>query len=443
MDDLMGKGLEFGIIAELMFYASASLVPMALPLAILFSSIMTFGNLGENSELTAMKAAGISLMRVMKPLTAAMLIIGLGAFFFSNNLWPVAHFKMRVLISDISNAKPTLNIKEGVFYNDLPNFSIRIKNKDEASKELKDILIYDHSFPPPNYAVDPRDHKRTIRAEKGMMTKSKDGKKLLLDLENGTIYQEMNPSTIENSMHPYQRYSFQKASIAFDISELSFARSEEEEYSNEHMLTIGQLVNVIDSVSKRMERKEDESRSYLQNNLGTARLKDTTHRKQAGEVIPINYFERLADVEKKQHIQGAINRARNAETYLSSNNLITGFDKEYIQRLNVEWHRKFTLSFACIVLFFIGAPLGAIVKKGGLGVPILLSVLLFILYYVLSNSGEQMAKNYIISPFAGMWLSSFILFPLGLFLTYKANTDSKLMDKEAYVKLFKKLFLRK
>ncbi|MFN3917879.1 MAG: LptF/LptG family permease [Flavobacteriales bacterium] len=442
MDDLMGKGLEFSIVAELLFYASASLVPMALPLAILFSSIMTFGNLGENSELTAMKAAGFSLIKVMKPLIFLMILISIGAFFFSNNLWPVAHFKMRVLISDISNAKPTLNIKEGMFYNDLPNFSIRIKNKNDETKILEDILIYDHSFPPPNFALDPRDHKRTIRAEKGIMSKSKDGNKLMLNLENGTIYQEMSEASVENARFPYQRYSFEKASIAFDISELSFARSKDDEYQNEHMLTIGQLLKVNDSVNQKIEGRKNESIEYLKNNLGVNKINDTIHSKLT-EIRPTNYFEKLARIEQKQVIQGAMNRVRNAESYLNSNNLVMGFEKEHLQRLGVEWHRKFTLSFACIVLFFIGAPLGAIVKKGGLGLPILLSVLLFILYYILSNSGEQMAKNYIVSPFMGMWLSSFILFPLGLFLTLKANNDSALMDRDAYVKLFKRFVGKK
>ena len=270
VDDFMGKGLEWYIILELLFYASATWVPVALPLSILLASIMAFGNLGEHNELTAMKASGLSLTRIMKPLIILMVFVSAGAFFFSNNLWPLAKFKMQVLITDIQNTKAGIILKEGIFYNEMENFSIRVGKKSEDGKDLYDLVIYDYSgtLKPNKIATDPRDYKRIIRAQQGKISQSKDKKKLLLDLVDGYIVQEMDPASVANSEMPFMRYYFDKAALSFNLTSMEFEKSEDDVYENpEYLLRLSQIQELKDSTHIETEKRIQRTITFISNTL--------------------------------------------------------------------------------------------------------------------------------------------------------------------------------
>jgi lipopolysaccharide export system permease protein len=474
VDDLMGKGLDWTIIIELLFYASANLVPMALPLAILLSSIMTFGNLGESSELTAMKSAGLSLMRIMRPLTYFIILIAIGAFLFFNYVWPVANLKFRALIVDIQQQKPTMTITEKSFYNNIPGFSIRVMEKSKDGEEMSDILIYDHS----NMNVT---YKRDVWAEKGHIEQINQGNAMIFHLENGKIYEEVHPSVMKGGTYPFQTLHFKKAGLFFDLSEFKLQRTDMEVYSNHYeLMNMAQLSVMEDSLRNTLlGKRADLAKNFMMRFLtyryhsdSISTPKDTVLQAETAidttpKPLALNKpglmlstpdtaskakflvfqpgvpFQKRDLNEKRRLASNALNQARNSASFVT--NLREEFRgrEEFIQRHRLEWHRKMTLSVACIILFFIGAPLGAIIRKGGLGAPIVASTLLFIFYYILSIVGEKMAKSGAIDPAWGMWMSSIILFPVGFFLTWKSNNDSKLFDRDFYLRLFRIKRLRK
>lgn len=465
VDDLMGKGLEWYVVAELLFYASANLVPMALPLAILLSSIMVFGNLGESSELTAMRSAGLSLMRIMRPLIIFIAFISISAFFFANYLWPVANMKFRSLIFDIQNQKPALTLTERRFYNDIPGFSIRVMEKTKEGSHFKDILIYDHSTGNVNF-------KRDIWAESGNLEKINGGKGMLFHLNNGKIYEEVQGRMMKGGIFPYQKIQFKKASLYFDLSSFQLQRTDVQVFNTHYeMMNMAQLASAEDSLrmnlyEKRKEMSDNFARRFLIFRpvgnfdpthpvaVPTLTLNKVANQKpilkSANDSIQpssVNHsfvpFREQHGEQRTRTLASAQSMARNSLEYiLGRKEEFTGRE-EFIQRHRLEWHRKLTLSVACFILFFIGAPLGAIIRKGGLGTPIVASTILFIFYYILSISGEKMAKANVLDPFWGMWMSSFILFPVGLYLTWKSNNDSALFDKDFYLRLFRIKRLRK
>lgn len=444
VDDLMGKGLEWYIILELLFYASANWVPVALPLSILLASIMAFGNLGENNELTAMKASGLSLRKIMKPLTILMVCISGFAFFFSNNLWPLATFKMQLLITDIQHTKAAIVLKEGVFYNEIDNFSIRVGEKDENGLDLHDLLIYDHSGTKlhTSYAQDPRDYKRIIRANKGRISQSEDKKQLQLTLSNGYILQEMDPKTVSDSKMPFMRYYFKEAELNIDLKSFELERSEEDVYENpEYLLNLHQIKILQDSTLIEINKRHEKVNKSIRNNFSMTReVKDTAAIFFKSTNASANYFSTLSKVEQKKNLHAAITNTKNSIRELDIDATRNDVSMRYMNKLSVEWHRKFTLAYACLMLFFIGAPLGAIVKKGGLGWPVLISILFFLIYFILSRAGDEMAISGSLTPFFGMWLSAFILTPIAIFIFYKANNDSKLFDMDFYQKFFRRIF---
>ncbi len=439
VDDLMGKGLEISIILELMLYASANVVPMALPLSILLASIMTFGNLGESNELTAMKASGMSLFRIMRPLTIFMMFVAAGAFYFSNNLWPLANFKMRVLISDIQQTKAAIVLKEGVFYNEVENFSIRVGEKDENGKDLYDLLIYDHSESAKHnsYNRDPRDHKRVIRAKRGRINQSDDKKQLLLELYDGYIVQEMSPNSIKDTKMPFMRYYFEEANLNFDLQGFELEKTDEDLYQKEeYLLNLAQIAELKDSTFEEAEKRYERENTYNQNLfLLTRTHNDSTGNLLASYTPTENYFDNLSPQDQKKNLHSAISRIKGITKHLEIEEKREQIKTDYLMKLEVEWHRKFTLAYASMMLFFLGAPLGAIVKKGGLGWPVLIAILLFLVYFIITRVGDEMAISGGAHPILGMWLSAFILTPIAAFISIKSNNDSKLFDREFYIKL--------
>lgn len=435
IDDLVGKGLEWYIIAKLLFYASATLVPLALPLAILLSSIMTFGNLAENYELVALKSSGLSLQRIMFPLVITSALISATAFYFSNNVLPYANLKMGSLLYDVRESKPALNIREGIFYNGIEDYSIRVGKKEKEGNMLKNILIYDHTERLGNNKV--------IIAESGKMEISADKQYLLLTLYNGYGYDDVMRDS-EGAFFPFFRNQFKEQLIRFDLSGFKLTRTNEELFKNNYqMLNIKQLRTAIDSLEIKGINRKEELTNHLTNNY-YSRSSNFLRTQDSLKVhsSDINYLSTLEKSEKIRILETATNITRSAKTHLELSINEINTNNEIISRHKIEWHKKFTLSFACFVLFFIGAPLGAIIRKGGIGMPGVVSVVFFILFHVLSITGEKFAKEGVLPPYQGMWMASVILLPVGIFLTYKATVDSVLFDVNAYIAPFKKLFAR-
>lgn len=439
IDDLVGKGLEWHIIGELLFYATATLVPMALPLAILLSSIMTFGNLGEHYELVAMKSSGLSLWRIMYPLIITTVIISAIAFYFSNNVLPKANLKMGSLLFDVREQKPALQIKEGIFYNGIDGYSIRVGKKGQDGKTIYDVLIYDHTRS--GY----HGNTRVITAQEGKMEMSADKSYLFLTLRNGREYNEQVKGPDLKQAHPLSRTKFREQRVMFDLSGFKLQRTDEELFkSNYQMLTLNQLNAAIDTLKAKGERRQSELVKQIQNNyLGKAqkimRAVDTMTVSPGSK----GTLEALSVREKLRVLETAANLARAAKNVVDGSISESRVNREVIMRHEVEWHKKFTLSFACCVLFFIGAPLGAIIRKGGLGMPVVVSVVFFIIFHVLSITGEKFAKEGVLPAWQGMWMASAILLPLGIFLTWKATADSSLFDIDAYIRPVRNLFIRK
>ena len=442
IDDLMGKGLEWYIVLELLYYASANWVPIALPLSILLASIMTFGNLAEHNELTAMKASGLSLGQIMKPLIGFMFLVAIGAFYFSNNLWPKAHFKMRVLIYDIQQTKADIIFKEGIFFDGLDDFNIRIGKKLEDGT-FEDLLIYDYTEmkSSQNYSEDPRDFKRVISAKRGVISHPKHSSYMVLELYDGFIFQEWSSEEIKDSKLPFMRYYFDKATLKMKLKSLDFERSDEEDYAQDEMfLSLSQLSQMKDSAIK-AHRKADISQYNITRNKFTITrgITDSIRGKLDTVVATQHYFEKLDSVAQKQNIQRALELTRRLISDQKVPIALKESAQKYMMRKDISWHQKFTLSYACIMLLVLGSSLGAIVKKGGIGMPVLIGIILFLFYFIITRAGNELAKDGVLSPFVGMWLSAIVLTPVTIFVFIKANNDSKLFDMDFYVKSFNKL----
>ncbi len=440
IDEFVGKGLEWTVIVEFMFYISATLVPMALPLAILLASIMSFGNMGENYELIAMKAAGISLQKIMRPLIIMVVLIGLGAFYFSNIIMPIASLKASALLYDIKHQNPELILKEGIFTSDLDGFGIKVNNIDKETGMIYDLLIYDHR--------DQQGNTQVTIADSGIMTTSAD--KLFMDLVlySGNMYKEVRKNRRrDREKHPSQRIKFDlyKTTISLPGNELQ--RTDEERFRNSYrMLNLRQLTNQRDTLEGELQEEKDRlarqltSYEYFKKESRASR-KDSIRKNDLNAKIwnADSLYKQLDLNDKLTSVGNALSYGRKSKDRISNNYNVQTAKKKWIQKHVNEWHRKFTLSFACIIFFFIGAPLGAIIRKGGLGMPVIVSILFFIIYYVISMTGERAARELAISPFMGMWISSLVVLPVGVILTYTATTDSGILNIDLYVNFFKKI----
>ena len=444
VDEFVGKGLHWTVIVEFMFYVSATLVPMALPLAILLASIMSFGNMGENYELIAMKAAGISLQRIMRPLIILVMFIGLGAFYFSNYVMPVASLKTSALLYDIKHQNPELVLQEGVFTSDLKGFGIKVGPIDKETGMIYDLMIYDHRESHGNTQV-------TV-ADSGIMSTSADKLFMDLTLYSGRRYEDVKKDRRrDKEKHPSQRVKFDlyKTTISLPGSELE--RTDEDKFRNSYrMYNLKQL-------SKQRDTLEDElklEKTRLAHQLSSYQYfkkESKASRRDSIRLVLLNaktwdadsLYQQLNLSDKLTSVTNALSYSRKGKNRVSTNLGIQTSKKKWIQKHINEWHRKFTLSFACIIFFFIGAPLGAIIRKGGLGMPVIVSVLFFIIYYIISMTGERAARELVMSPFMGMWISSMVILPLGVVLTYQATTDSRILNIESYINFFKKINITK
>ncbi len=440
MDDLVGKGLSIGVLAELFFYAAVSMVPMALPLAILLASLMTFGNLGEKSELTAIKASGVSLLKVMSPLIVLIGFIAVGAFFFQNNVLPKAQVKMWTLLFSARQKSPELEIPEGSFYDQIPGYNIYVKSKNRDTGMLYNVMIYDVRG----------DNGIILLADSARLAFSPDMQYLYLRLWTGEQFENLRSEQIGNANIPFRRESFldKELLIPFDAN---FNKLSEEGMRNQYVgKNIAELRAGIDSLTNRIDSLglktatdfnstsfpillasgPRESGNYTRVSEGIKETK--TEEKPVAPLSLDSLLMALAPAQRAQVFNAANSALNMRHSELEFRSVQIGDEKTRIRRHRIELIKKYTLSVACIIFLFIGAPLGAIIRKGGLGAPLVISVLLFLVYYIIDNTGFKMAREGIWEAWAGMWLSTFILLPLGIFVTYKAMNDSAVFNADIY-----------
>ncbi|MDE7027341.1 MAG: LptF/LptG family permease, partial [Duncaniella freteri] len=446
IDDLVGKGLGVDVISELFFYAALTMVPMALPLAILLASLMIFGNLGENFELTAMKASGISLLRTMAPLIVLMVLIAAGAFFFQNNVLPIAQTKMYTLLYSVRQKSPELEIPEGVFYDQIPGYNLFIEHKNRDTGVLYDMMIYDVSRGFENSSI--------ILADSGKMSFTADKTHLFLELWSGESFENLKDAATGMKNVPYRRETFdvKEIMVTFDSN---FNRMDEQGMRNQYVgKNMAELRATIDSVQQRVDSLGMEYSNSLREtphmNIMPYRISSDTTGTRIRTPNPSVKMARAMDVDSVfrgsssgvgiNYLQTALAKSQRNKQEYEYRSLTMADDTRTIRRHSIELMKKFTLSFACIIFFFIGAPLGAIIRKGGLGTPLVISVFLFIFYYIIDNMGYKLARDGKWPVWQGMWLSAAVLLPLGIFFTYKAVNDSAVFNKDAYLNFFRRFF---
>jgi lipopolysaccharide export system permease protein len=425
IDDLVGKGLDLLTILQLVGLVSVSTFTTALPLALLFSSIMTFGNLGESFELIAIKAAGIPLIRFMRPLFIFTIFLAGIAFLFSNNIIPVTQMKLTNLKYEIIIAKPAIDLKEGIFYDKIDGYVIKLGKKESNDSVMHNITIFEKRFGLQD---------NLIMAESGVMRVSTNKKFLEFIMYNGWRYQERGQRSTTNT--EFTRLYFKEYKKIFDLKSFQMNKTADILYDPK-MLSVRQLDKAMDSIQNKDDYFISKTNVDIASYLKFMKYKDSSHLFNAKQNIqPLKKFSALMPDSLLTSIRLSADYLLPSLTYN-----LTAISETYNENikansaLGIEWHRKFTLSFACFVLFLIGAPLGSIIRKGGLGTPLVLAIIFFVLFFLLNNFGEKLAKSGQWDVFYGMWMSSLILIPVGLFLTYKAMRDSQLLNQEFYYRL--------
>lgn len=459
IDDLVGKGLGFDILGELFFYAALTMVPTALPLAILLASLMVFGNLGEKLELTAMKAAGISLFRIMRPLIVLMVLIAIGAFFFQNNVLPVAQSRMWTLMFSVRQKTPEVEIPEQSFYDEIPGINLYIDHKNAETGMLYGMIIYDLSRG--------NENTRVILADSGKFAFTEDKRRLFLELHSGELFENLNDNSMgvgTSGYMPFRREEFIDKEIYFAF-DANFNRMDESGIRSQYVgQNISQLFESIDSIGRRVDSigivygNELLATSYVgstryrvdRDSLGRQHLTPTPVPEAVAKAAATKFHYDLDSVFNaptasfaKTYVSQALADAKRAKQEFEYRALMLTEQDKLMRRHEIEMQRKFTLSFAVLVFFFIGAPLGAIIKKGGLGTPLVISVFLFIVYFIFDNMGYKMARDGKVIVWQGMWLSTIVLMPLGVFFTYKAVDDSAVFNIDAYKNFFNRLIGRR
>lgn len=431
LDDIIGKDLGTGVLLQLLFYFSVLIVPVSLPLAVLLSSLMTYGNLGEHHELTAIKASGIALTRILRPVLLLTLGLALGAFWFNETIVPRANLKAYSLLWDVRQQKLALDIREGVFYNGIPGYTIKVDKKTGKNGDrLHGVMIYDHTQKSGNAKV--------MLADSGRMFTRFNGAYLGLELFHGHNYVEQ-PDASDRAGASFIRQGFDHNLVTFSLASFDLDRTKEGLFKeNRMMLNIPQLHHSTDSVQKVLHVKEKQMSGEL-NSYYTFLRFDTTgwaaNRKFAGWKVPATRLPVVSALT----IQQAANRARNLKAFASSTAERLNDIAKNSALFRIEVYRKYSQSVAILLMFLIGAPLGSIIKKGGLGVPILVSITFFIIYYVLSIMGEKYGREFVMPVGIGMWMSNLVLLPVGLFFLYQAYNDSGLLEMDFWRRLPQRL----
>lgn len=437
MDEFVGKGISAGVYAELLLYCSINMVTTALPLSILISSLITFGNLGEHHELTAIKGAGISLLRAILPVFIIAVALVFVSFLFNNNIVPKANLKFYSLLYDMRTKKASLSFKEGVFYEGIPGYRIKIAKKYPDGASVKNVIVYNHAAGKGNTEV--------IIADSGNFKTFGNDRFLAFNLFNGNSYSEYSNTSDGNSKDQFVESNFSKSRMIFSLESFQMKRTQEQLFSNNrYMKSVSELDYIADSVHKEYKTLQaagpNNIRPYF--NFYTANFVADTHLIKKGKAVlpPLKAFTKQERIEVMSR---AVNQARSIRAFASSNKERMSYVSSDANLFEVEKLKKYTLSVACLIMFLIGAPLGAIIKKGGLGMPILISIVFFILFYVLSVTGEKWAKEGITSPILGTWFANLTLFPIGLFFLRQAWNDSRLLDADFYNIIINQIWKKK
>jgi len=484
IDDIVGKGVDMLTVARLISYVSATLVPLALPLAVLLSSIMTFGNLGESFELIAIKSAGIPILRFMRPIGVISLLVCYIAFLFNNNIIPIANLKFNTLKYDIIMSKPAFDIKEGVFYDKIEGYVIKIGKKERDDSTIRNVVIYEQNY----QGV----QDNMIVAEKGKMVVTPDKHSLVFTLQHGWTYQEKGDRMSTNT--EFVRMGFKEYRKVLDLSAFKLNKTDDSAFKNNYqMLTMAQLGHNIDSLHKLKQNYITRAADDMRAGLSFSKYLDTTgwdKVEQAAATVPapkkpgqvallssylvqpapkdtarktsvvpngkgadsakktakpdkprapaaITFYDLLPDSAKAAVLDRSINIISGAKTNLDQPAYLYENETNTLRLHEIAWHEKLTLSVACMVMFLIGAPLGSIIRKGGIGMPLVIAVVFFVIFFLLNNFGKKFVKQDVLTPVGGMWMATYVLTPVGLFLVYKAMHDSQLFNKEFYFRLAK------
>ncbi|WP_158991207.1 LptF/LptG family permease [Mucilaginibacter sp. L196] len=433
IDDLIGKGFAWYVILELMLYSSATNVAMALPLSVLLSTIMTYGSLGENYELVAIKAAGISLSRAMYPMIIIVSILSVSAFIFSDYMLPVANLKYFSLLYDVRQQRSATLLPEGVFSNSFPGFTIRVEKKGADGQALYGVMIYKKDQNSENNSV--------LFAKEGRMYRTPGDKDLVLKLKDGVRYEESAGDVGYNTRQRLMRFRFKDMELKFDLSGFKLSRTDENGFKSAfQMMNIKQLRKYKKDTQHAIDSSVQVGYRMITPYMRYFNLPKKTTTAKAPALAIANKSLTLS--EQLAAVSNGSSEARSIQSLVKDNDSRNHDNAQNIRKSLVEYQKKYTLSAVCLVLFLIGAPLGAIIRKGGLGLPVVVSVAFFLIYYIISTIGEKSVKDGNVSPILGMWISIIILTPIGLFLSYKAITDSAIFDADSYKKFFKRIFRR-
>lgn len=437
VDELVGKGLEMSVMAQFFFYSALTLVPVSLPLAVLLASLITFGNFGERYELLAMKAAGISLLKIMRPLAFFVCGIVCVSFYFQDVVGPIAQAKLGTLILSMKQKSPELDIPEGVFYSEIPDYNLKIAKKDRKTGMLYDVLIYN--------LKDGFENAHIIYADSGRMEMTADKQHLWLHLFSGDLFENLKSQSMKSQNVPYRRETFREKHTIIEFnSDFNMVDGDimGKQSSAKNMVqlqsSIDSMTVVGDSIGRQYYREVSEGNFRSTYGL----TKEDTLKIEKADIRTYN-IDSLYDVaslnQKQKMLSSAVSRAENMSSDLTFKTYTMENNDYHIRKHKTEWHKKITISLSCLLFFFIGAPLGGIIRKGGLGMPVIVSVLVFIVYYIIDNTGYKMARDGKWIIWMGMWTSSAVLAPLGIFLTYKSNKDSVVLNADAYINWFKKV----
>lgn len=436
VDELVGKGLEIKVLAQFFFLSALTLIPLSLPLAILLAALMTFGNFGERYELLSMKAAGIPLLRIMQPVILFCVLLGLTSFFFQNVVGPKAQKELWTLIVSMKQKSPEVDIPEGVFYSDIDGYNIYVKQKDRETGILKDVLIYNFS--------DGFENAHIIWAAEGKLELTADKQHLYLHLYNGEQFENLKSQAGLSRNVPYRRETFREKhtliqfDTQFNMVDGNFLNRRSD------IKNMDEITHAIDSLTAYADSLGRSMHSDIMQSTYKAPIlsKSDSVKIQEEKLSVINIdsvFNTLTSAEKLKTLSTCENRLSSLSSDWSMKSYLTKETDANIRGHRSDWHKKITLSLACIIFFFIGAPLGAIIRKGGLGMPVVLSVLIFILYYIIDSGATRVAKSGEMNIILGTWMSTLVLAPLGGFLTYKSNKDSVVFNIDVYIAFFRKL----
>ena len=429
VDEMVGKGLEMNVLAQFFFYSALTLVPASLPLAILLAALITFGNFGERFELLAMKAAGISLLKIMRPLIIFISIICCVSFYFQNVIGPKAQTKLWTLLVSMKQKSPEVDIPEGVFYDEIDGYNLYVKHKNRKTGMLYDVLIYNFEKGFENAQI--------IKSDSGRLEMTADKQHLYLHLYSGEQFENLKSQSMNQKNVPYRREEFNSD---FNMVDAGFM-SNQSNSKDMKMLQAG-----IDSMKV---QNDSIGRTYYKEAMAST-YKATSNTLSKADTIKIesatlgsydvdSLFNVATLMQKQKIMSTAVSRAESAASDWSFKGFNISQTENSLRRHMTSWHEKLTLSLACLIFFFIGAPLGGIIRKGGLGMPVVVSVLIFIIYYIINNTGYKMARDGKWIVWMGMWTSTAVLAPLGAFLTYKSNNDSVVLNADAYINWFKKI----